>query len=222
MANRDRGVLLGLLALGALWLFSRKAGAAGLDPGASLAPRPVEGPSWVPTPDEEDDPSELADVSPGPGQVPTPKPMDLPTVPQVGAWISGTPQVGRFYQIQQGDTGSSVANAALGGAGGAGQYLATLNLNPWNRALYSTPYDASNGNWPAYTSADGLVVGKAFLPRHQNAGIRIVNGQPVQRNIKDNKGGAQLSGAFASYGLLWLPSEENPTPPPFIMEIAGL
>ncbi len=210
--------MLALLALGAVWLFSRKAGAAA--PG--LVPRPAGPGEPKPAPGGPGGVSDLPLPPVEPAPAPAPKPAELPTVPQASAWISDTPQVGRFYQIQQGDTGSAIANAALGGAGNAGQYLATLNLNPWNQQLYSTPYDANNNAWPAYTSAEGLVVGKAFLPRHQNAGIRLVNGQAVQRNIKNNKAGSQLSGAYASYGLLWLPSEENPTPPAFIMEIAGL
>lgn len=221
MAKREQQLAIGAGALLLVWLWSRRADAKPR-PGLIAKPKPI-------TPDEPrpelPGPGELADeplppVEPTP--VPAPKPADLPTVPQVGAWISETPQAGRFYQIKQGDTGSSVAGAALGGVGNKGAYMAAWNLVPWNRELYSTPYDPANNAWPQYTSAEGVVIGKAFLPRHQNAEVRIVNGQAVKRNIKNNKAGTRISGAHSSYGLLWLPSEQNPTPPAFIMGIAEL
>ena len=210
------GIAVAVLAL--FWLWSRRAGAA---PGGGASIPGVPTPGGGQKPDVVRPGSLSPDVDLG-GLDAGDAPKNPAAPKAVDAWIADTPTLGRFYQVKSGDTGSSVAKAALGGPQGAGSYIAAWNLNPWNAALYATPFDPNNSNWPAYTSADGTVVGKAFLKRHQNARVRLLSGQAVQRNIKDTMKGSRISGAHSSYGLLWLPSEQNPSPPPFIMEIAGL
>ena len=132
---------------------------------------------------------------------------------------SDVPQVGRFYQIRQGDNPYKIARRALEkrqnddlsirlderqlytGANQAKLLQLMTKDNGWNALLYG----ARNQNSSGYPESDtALHIGAAWLPRHKNAPTFLRAGEKVQRTIKAN--GQKMSGASGNaYGLVWIP-----------------
>lgn len=70
----------------------------------------------------------------------------------------------------------------------------------WNANLYGRTGQSTT--WPAYLKVDGVDIGTAWLPRHENAIATMINGKMPRRTINAS---GQKVGSGSSYGLLWIP-----------------
>jgi hypothetical protein len=125
----------------------------------------------------------------------------------------GDPRPGTFYRIQKGDNITAIARKVSGLRSGHPLVAPTIRCitsSDWNDEFYGTPWDSANKLFPKYTAVmkdnQFRVIGKAFLPRHQNAVSEMYSGRMPERTIDNTKAGNKLGVSGAnSYGTLWIP-----------------
>ncbi len=215
-----------LLAVGAgllaLFFLSRKK-----KPTTTVKPSGRKTPGGFKPADDDVDPSPDPPPRKIPGGFKPESPIDPPPQdePEEGAderfqnIYSDVPQVGRFYQIRQGDNPYKIARRALEkrqfddletrlderklftGSNQAKLLQLMTKDNGWNALLYG----ARNQNNSGYPESDtALHIGAAWLPRHKNAPTFLRAGEKVFRTIKAN--GQKMEGASGNgYGLIWIP-----------------
>lgn len=130
--------------------------------------------------------------------------------------ITSDPTPGKFFKIKQGwtyaGTGANrvgyqalnkVSNALAKSGKARLDYLRCLTLSHWNRSLYGAPKRSTQWNEAyGFNTVDGKYwLWPAFMPWHEDAISKIVNGELPERSI--TAGGDRVSGG--TYGLLWLP-----------------
>jgi len=152
----------------------------------------------------------LANLPPGVCEGPGPNPQDI-----VRPYIAkpGKPEPGKFYRIQKGDNLTTIARKAMNLPSGdplVAQVIRCITGSEWDLLYYGTPWDPSNKLFPKYTAVDVdgvlMVIGKAFLPRHQNAMTEMYNGRLPERTIDETEKGNPLGVPNASsYGMPWIP-----------------
>lgn len=143
------------------------------------------------------------------GPIIPPKPGPAPPAPTdydkrktlLGQLVHDEPTGGGFYQIVAGDSGvAQAAQRALTNAGvdwdnGMSFELAkAFSASMWNQ-IYAKKSDSIYG-------VGGWFVGPAWLPRHQDARKRILEGFKPKKTIKSN---GNKTGGGNKYGMPWVP-----------------
>jgi hypothetical protein len=152
----------------------------------------------------------LENLPPGACEGPGPTPQEV-IKPYVAR--PGKPEPGKFYRIQKGDNLTMIARKALGLPSGhklVAQVIRCITGSEWNLTYAGTPWDPSNKSFPKYTAADVdgelMVIGKAFLPRHQDHLTEMYNGRLPERAIDETMKGNPLGLPHAnSYFMPWIP-----------------